>query len=132
MHMTSECRGLVLGMLVKLSGRAVSLMLPSSPPNPFSWDFSGRFLWFGTSGGGEGRGEEGREEGREEEGGGQGGDTSPFFPGIRIVSGSHQTPGLETDPVFEKNDGCKEWTRNQPLECWVLDCFQVSPPSQSL
>ena len=38
---------------------------------------------------------------------------SPFFPGILLEN--LQKP-RETDPIFEKDDGWKEWKRNQPSE----------------
>ena len=44
--------------------------------------------------------------------------TSPFFPGSFF---------LGKWLLFEKNDGCKEWKRNQPLE-WLMFGNNTTPP----
>ena len=44
---------------------------------------------------------------------------------------STKNPG-ETDPVFQKNDGCKEWTRNQPPEKRDGGCSQRTLSSRFL
>ena len=39
---------------------------------------------------------------------------SPFVPGILLFGKPSKTQGKQA--VFEKNDGVKEWKRNQPLK----------------
>ena len=49
---------------------------------------------------------------------------SPFFPGILVATKPRKTtqnPGKQL--VFDKNDGGKEWKRNQALE------LQTKPPT---
>ena len=55
--------------------------------------------------------------------------------GFRIVAplqGPSRNPNLEKPPEtqgkrlhFEKNDGSKEWARNQPLESWVISLVEA-------
>ena len=49
---------------------------------------------------------------------------SPFFAGILLFRKPSKSLGKL--PVFEKNDGLKEWTRNQTLETYISN----SPPKK--